>query len=106
MPKKIRREAIKDLVSLKYSEKKLWVLDSFGLKKPKTKEIAGIFSKLGINSGLVVLAEKDDAVEKSVRNLEFFKVIRLESLNAIDLLRYEHFVTNQKGYEKLLERLT
>ncbi len=105
IPQAIRRGAIRDLLCLKRDEEKFVVLDKIEMEKPKTKELAAFFAKFGIRSGLLVLGVKNPNVEKSVRNLALFKVSRADSLEAVDILRYEHLILTREAYDHLEKRL-
>lgn len=104
IPKKLRRGVLKDILVMKKGEEKLWLVDELTLKGPKTKEMAAFFEKWGIPSGLVVLAEKNEAVQKSIRNLEKFEVQTAHSVSPVELLRYDHLILTPKSYEKLIQR--
>jgi large subunit ribosomal protein L4 len=103
-PKLIRRGALRDLLLMKKLDEKLWIVDKLTLKKPKTQEMAKMFDKFGCQSGLVVLGEKNDAAQKSIRNLEKFKVVRIDALNALDLLKYDHLMMTKSAYDEFLKR--
>lgn len=89
MPKKMRRLALRSILSAKLAEGELRVLDSFGLEQPDTKQISQIFKALGVNPpALVVNAGVDANVVKSARNIEGVKTLPADMLNAVDLLSY------------------
>jgi len=89
MPKKMRRLALRSILSAKLAEGELRVLDSFGLEQPDTKQISQIFKALGVNPpALVVNAGVDANVVKSARNMEGVKTLPADMLNAVDLLSY------------------
>ncbi|MBI2981507.1 MAG: 50S ribosomal protein L4 [Deltaproteobacteria bacterium] len=104
LPRKIREGAIRDLLAMKQAEGKLWLLDSFQLSKPKTKEVASLFASFGATSGLLVTSEKNSNIEKSVRNLPRHKGAHWEALSVTDLLGYEHLLMTQEAFEKFAER--
>lgn len=105
LPQKVRRRALQAAILDRKVNGHLWVLDGLDFAEPKTKKAAALFSKFGIPSGLVVLEGMRPAVEKSIRNLERFKVCRVEALNVLDILRYEHLVMTRDSYEKLMASL-
>jgi large subunit ribosomal protein L4 len=89
MPKKMRRLALRSVISAKLAEGELRVLDSFGLEQPDTKQILHIFKALGVNPpALVVNAGVDTNVVKSTRNIEGVKTLPADMLNTVDLLSY------------------
>ncbi len=105
VPEKIRRGALRDLLSLKGAENKLWLVESVSFEKPKTKEARAFFEKFKIPAALLVLEKPDEIVEKSVRNLEGFRVRSVDAVSAVDLLHYDHLVLTQKAYERLVARI-
>jgi len=87
MPKKMRRLAIRNILSAKAADEELKVIDSFGLEEPKTKQMAQILQALDIkSSALLVTADIDDAVVKSARNIVMTKTLPANMLNIVDLM--------------------
>lgn len=93
MPRKMRRAALCSALTVKASNGDIVVLDNLTMEKPKTKEMAAVLEHLAKGtSALVLLAERDDVVEKSIRNLANAKSIRAGYLNVRDLLGYDKVV--------------
>jgi large subunit ribosomal protein L4 len=93
MPRKMRREALRSALSAKASNGEIVVLDELTLDVPKTKEMAAIVNRLVEgNSALVLLANHNDNVEKSARNLRDVKTLLAPYLNIRDLLGYNRIV--------------
>lgn len=89
MPKKMRRLALKCVLSAKVAEGELMVIDSFGLEQPRTKQMANILKTLGIESStLLVTADPDTNVVKSTHNLARVKTQAAYMLNVSDLLSH------------------
>jgi large subunit ribosomal protein L4 len=89
LPKKIRRLALRCLLSAKVADGELKVISSFGLDKPKTKEMRRILEALGAQySALLVTAEADANVYKSARNLQKVKTLPAALLSVVDLLSH------------------
>lgn len=101
LPQKIRQVAVRSAILERMNENRLWVLSDLDFPEPKTKLAAAFFSRFEIPSALVVLEGARPAVERSVRNLEKFKVCRLEALSLVDLLRYDHLVMTRGAFEKV-----
>lgn len=98
MPKKMRRLAIKCVLSAKASSGELIVVDTFGLVEPKTKEMAGILSWLGVDrSVLIVTAGPDFNVVRSARNLERTRTLPADLVNVGDLLSHRFLVITTDG---------
>jgi large subunit ribosomal protein L4 len=87
MPKKMRRLAIRSILSAKAAGEELKVIDSFGLEEPKTKLMAQVLQALGIeSSALLVTADLDTTVVKSARNIARIKTLPANMMNVSDLL--------------------
>ncbi len=93
MPRKMRRAALRSALSMKAGNQQITVLDDLKVSGPKTKEIAGLLRKLsGGQTALILLPEKLEGVEKSVRNLAEFKTVRAQYVNVRDLLQFERLI--------------
>jgi large subunit ribosomal protein L4 len=87
IPKKMRRLAIRSLLSAKAADGSLRVVNELGIEKPSTKAIATIVQALGIDRGaLLVTAESDGALKTSARNLPRVRMLPAAYLNVADLL--------------------
>lgn len=104
MPKKMRRLALKCILSAKASSGELVILDQFGLVKPKTVELAGVLKSLGVeHSVLVVTAGPEANVVKSARNLPRTKTLPAALLNVVDLLSHRFLVITLGGVRQAEE---
>lgn len=93
LPRKMRRLALRCLLSAKVADDELKVVDSFGLDKPKAKEMRHILDALGAqSSALLVTAAADANVYKSARNLEKVKTLPAALLNVVDLLSHRDLI--------------
>ena len=93
MPRQMRRAALRSALSVKAAEAQIVVVDDLNLKSPKTGEMASALTALvGQSTALVLLPAKNEAVEKSIRNLDHAKYLRANYLNIRDLLGYDKVV--------------
>ncbi len=100
MPIKMRRAALRSALSVKASAQQIVVLDRLEMDAPKTRQLSTILDALAVpTSALVVLPEKNENVEKSVRNLSDVKYLRAQYLNIRDLLGYETVVMPKRALE-------
>jgi len=105
MPRKARREALLSALSLKHGDGKIIVLDRLELEEAKTKLMVKVLTELKVASALLVIAQPDEKIERSSRNIPALKVLRVEGLNVYDLLRYEHLILTEGALKLLEERL-
>ncbi|MBF0282999.1 MAG: 50S ribosomal protein L4 [Magnetococcales bacterium] len=104
--KKFRRLALQTALSAKREYGEMLVIDAFGLEAIKTKSMVQILSALNsLHSALIVLAESDQNVEKSVRNLPHISVVRVEGVNVYDLLAHGKVIFTESALKKVEERL-
>lgn len=93
VPKKMRRLALKCVLSDKANNGRLIVVDRLELTSPKTREMANILAALKIDgSAIIATSHVDDMVVKSARNLPAIKTMPASLLNVADLLSYRYLV--------------
>lgn len=93
MPRKMRRAALCSALSVKAFEGDIVLVDKISMDAPKTKIIAGMLRTLtNGESTLVLLADRNEAVEKSANNLRDVKTLRANYLNIRDLLGHNKIV--------------
>ncbi|MGQ9546007.1 MAG: 50S ribosomal protein L4 [Dehalococcoidia bacterium] len=93
MPKKMRRLALKCLLSAKVREGNIRLVEELNFEEPKTKEMLKILSCLGVDSSaLIVTADPAPNVAKSVSNLPGIKALPSALINVLDLLSYKTLV--------------
>jgi large subunit ribosomal protein L4 len=93
MPVRMRRQALRCVLSNKAREGALVIVDEWGLQGARTKEMAQALERLGVSgTALVVTQAPDSAVVLSARNLENVKTLPAAYLNVGDLLAHKHLV--------------
>ena len=101
MPKKMRRLALKCVLSAKAGDGELKVLEQLELEKPMTKEMAQILTALGVDSSaLIVTSEPEDNIVKSTRNLPKTKTLPANLLNVVDILSYKMLLMTEAAVYK------
>ena len=102
--KKERRLAIKSLLSSKVLENELTVVDAFNFDSIKTKQMVNALTNLKVEGKtLIVLADKNENVQKSARNIENVKTLQVNTINVYDLLKYKNLVLTLDTVKKLEE---
>lgn len=125
--KKMRQKALLMVLSDRVSNNDLVVLNEIRLNEFKTKAFQEILKALenkvlAVNlkkdekeekgkkvkqpkrSFLIILEGKDEKTKYSGRNLAGVKIINLENINIVDLLKYKNLILTQGGIKKLSER--
>ena len=104
MPKKMRRLALKCLLSAKIREGNMRLVRDLDFREPKTKDMVNALSSLGIDSStLIVTAQSAPNVTKSAANLTEVKVVPSALINVLDLLSYEMLVATVPAVRNIEE---
>jgi len=103
LPKQMRRQARNSAILAKIQSNDIRVIDQISLQASKTKEMVKVFKALGIDrSVLFALPGKDEAIERSARNIERTTLTTVSQLNAWDILRNRTLMMTREGFEQLL----
>ncbi|HEX4802443.1 MAG TPA: 50S ribosomal protein L4, partial [Myxococcaceae bacterium] len=101
-PRKVRRGAIKVLLSQRAREKALLILDKFSLDAAKTKQAHQVLrKKLQLDNALVVDDKANAALHRSIRNLADFDVLPPEGINLESILRHKNLVLTSAAAKAL-----
>jgi len=101
IPKKMRRLALRCLMSSKVSEGNLKVVDQLALNEPKTREMVKILDVLKIDSkALIVTANPETNVVLSARNIPGIKTLPANILNVVDLLSHSALIMTEDAVRK------
>ncbi|HET6443303.1 MAG TPA: 50S ribosomal protein L4, partial [candidate division Zixibacteria bacterium] len=100
MPRKMRRAAIRSALSAKLASGDIVFLDDLVIDSPKTKTMVDTISNLADGtSTLVLIANADENIEKSTRNIADVKALRANYLNIRDILGYHKIVISLDALE-------
>ena len=106
LSKKSKKLAIKSVLSERFKNKNITVIDSITLDHPKTKDAAAMLKKLSLpNKTLFILSEKNQNFQLAVKNLPYTNVLLVDGLNVFDLLKHETIVCTKDALKKIEERL-
>ena len=104
IPKKMRRLAIRCLLSDKVREDRLTLMQALDLPQARTKEMKHILESLGATTSvLLVTPEKDENVVLSARNLARVKTLPAPNLNTLDLLSHDRLIMTVDAVRKAEE---
>ena len=102
--KKEKQLAIKSILSAKVLDNELTVVDKFEVTEPKTKIMSKALTNLKVEGkALIILADKNENVYLSSRNIEGIKTIQLSMINVFDLLNCNKLVLPLDTVKKLEE---
>jgi large subunit ribosomal protein L4 len=104
MPAKMRRAALRGVLTAKQSDGALRVVEDLGLDGIRTRtmiERLGAWDATG--KVLLVLPARDETAELSCRNLRHVSVVLADSLNVVDLLDADTVVFTRGALERAQE---
>ena len=103
-PKKIRRLALKSVLTSKVREQELIVLDALSIDAFSTKKASEILKAVKANKkAYVVLSEANEQVIRSFRNIPTVETVDVNSINVYDLMRYDSLIMTQDAVKKAEE---
>lgn len=104
LPKKLKRLALKSALSSKASGNEILVLDRLNFEEIKTKQMVKVLDSLKVDTSvLIVLESKNEAVEKSARNIPGVKTAFVNTINVFDILKYDKFMITREAVSKVEE---
>lgn len=104
VPKKIKRIAMKSALSSKVNDNNIVVIEELNFDAPKTKQVISLLENLKVDSKtLIVLADNNENVVKSARNIKGVKTALVNTLNVYDILNYDKFIITKDAVKKVEE---
>jgi large subunit ribosomal protein L4 len=90
IPRKMRRLALRCVLSAKAGDGELKVLDGFSFEEPKTKQMLEVLTALGIeSSALIVIPESEPNLIKSSRNIPQIDTTNVNVINILDIMSHK-----------------
>lgn len=106
-PKALRRDALRTALSTKIAAREVRILEDLTMDRPSTKTFQSLLKGLGITGKvLVVTSQREEAVEKSARNLPRVKVLLAQGVNVSDVLNADVILFTREALVKVEETLT
>ena len=101
--KKVKRLARKSALSIKAQEKSIIVLEDLAMDAPKTSAYIEVLKSLGLDSkkSLLVLAEPNNNVYLSSRNLKNSEAITTSELNTYKIVNANNLVLSESSVADL-----
>ncbi len=98
LPVRMRRQALRSVLTSKLAEGDLIIVDSFGLERPRTKDVVAALASLEVSSpALLVTAEPEENLIRSAHNVPRVKTLPARYLNIGDLLAHRKLVITLDG---------
>jgi large subunit ribosomal protein L4 len=107
LTRKTARIARKSALAIKAKEGEIMIIEDLNFEKPKTKDFSSILQNLKIDGKktLMLLAENNDNVYKSGRNIVKMKLMRVNDASTYDLLNNQVLLIQKSAFEPLCKPL-
>ncbi len=106
LPKKVRRLAIKSVLSQKVLDNKLFVVEALQFDAPKTKEFAQMLSNLNVDTKVLVVVESsNDFAALAGRNLPNVTIVDETNVTVLDVVNNDKLILTQAALSKVEEGL-
>ncbi len=105
--KKEKKLALKSALSIKLSEDKVVIIDTFEIKSFKTKELSLDLNKFDYESALFVYSEKglNKNFKLASSNIPKISTLNQKGVNVKDLITYDKIFIEQNSIQELTDRL-
>jgi large subunit ribosomal protein L4 len=104
--KKVKLSAVTMALSLRASEKKIFIVDDLNIGEIKTKTMTTIIETFKAKKALIVESAENREVRLSVRNLKKHKWLPPEAVNVYDILNHDTLIMNVSTARELDSRLS
>ncbi len=108
---KMKRQAVRVVLSDKVASKQLTIIDELNFAEYKTKTFAAMIEALKAKAFtakpktiLILETLPEGTVKNSARNLKSVKLLGIDNINLVDLLKYQQVVVSRKAVKALEER--
>ncbi len=105
LPKQAKNNSLKSVLSFKFKENLIVIVNDLEISSPKTKEGVLLMQKLGVDDALFVDHSENKNLALSLRNIPSAGFIDAKYLNTYELLKYRWVVISERALNTLMERL-
>ena len=102
--KKLKRLALKSVLSAKVADKELIVVKELKFEEPKTKEMIKVLENIKAQKkALIVMDEKDDNVVKSAHNIPGVRTALVTTMNVYEIVNHYSLVLTEAAAKRIEE---
>ena len=106
--KKEKKLALKSALSVKATQDKIFIIDTFELKSFKTKDLFLDLKNFDYESALFIYSEKglDNNFKLASSNIPRVSILNQKGINVKDLITFDKIFIDQKSINEITERLS
>jgi len=101
--KKVKRLALKSVLSSRVQNKKIIVLDNLSFNEIKTKNMQNVLKAFDLKKAMFVTEELNKNVVFSARNIPNIKTATIDTISPYEILKYDNFVVTVDAVNKIQE---
>ena len=106
LPRKVRRLAIKSVLSQKVLDQKLVVVEALQFDAPKTKEFAQVLANLKVDTKVLVVVESsNEFAQLAARNIPNVTIVDETQVTVLDVVNNDKLVLTKAALSKVEEGL-
>jgi len=102
--KKAKGKALEILIGDKIKSNHFIVLENFSVAAAKTKEAINLLKNIlpvGKGSILVALSKREDSFLRAAKNIPYFEMTPIKSLNVYQILEADYLLTDVDGFKEI-----
>jgi large subunit ribosomal protein L4 len=105
LPRKAKKAALHSILSAKFADGEITVIDGITFDKPRTRDMVALLKNLGLHdkTTLIVVPERNENVIFSARNIPGVKVMRVADLNTYEVAVHNRLLITKQAIEVLAE---
>ena len=104
VPKKVKRLALKSVLSAKVADKEIIVLDELKFAEPKTKEMVKVLENIKADKkALIVMEEKEENVVRTASNIQGVRTALVSTMNVYEIINHYSLVLTKAAAERIEE---
>ena len=104
--KKMYKSAMRSIFSSLAKENRVFLSDQINIENPKTKDFVDFLKNNELNEGLFIVDEISNNLSLASRNLPNVNVTNLNTLNPINLLKFNSVVISENCLNLIEEKLS
>jgi large subunit ribosomal protein L4 len=101
LPKKIKKEAMRSLLSLKLQEGSIKIVENFNVESGKTKDVAKIGNALNVEKGVLLTDNESSQLKRAIRNIPWFKYLNTKRLSGRDIFYSKNILITESAVQYL-----
>lgn len=105
--KKLKRKALSSVISQKFNEEAIQIIDNIAIDEPKTKKIIDLLELLKINNKkvLIIKQQSDKNVIKSTNNIKGIQTVTAQDVNVYQLLYCDKILVEPEALQIIKNRI-